>query len=312
MAVRTPLYFVSGNLREMDAGMITDLQNLAIYEYAQNPSVTLSVSGSSGNLTSINDTRLQAGSSLTNSSTFPAEAATPEPGTVTVSYQRVLKTAATITATVDTGKTFPLYYNSGGDLQHMNATDFIDTFITPAITTLTSGSTTTSQGGTYLVSTSTSVAGAALVSATPIFTDTRADTSLYSAAGIPEDLDQPQTITNYYLHQITGPTEPTLTTFPLYADSNNNIKEYSQAEIASVLASYIRREAASSVLGNSVDYNFDGSGTARGSSIANTILIGGVGNYSTFQAGADDYRAQEFPDGSPSTANTYVFKINKV
>jgi hypothetical protein len=312
MAVRTPLYFVSGNLREMDAGMITDLQNLAIYEYAQNPSVTLSVSGSSGNLTSINDTRLQAGSSLTNVSTFPSEAATAEPSTVTVSYQRILKTAATVTATVDTGKTFPLYYNSAGNLQHMNATDFIDTFIAPAITTLTSGSTTTSQGGTYLVSTSTSVAGAALVSATPIFTDTRADTSLYSAAGIPEDLDQPQTITNYYLHQITGPTEPTLTTFPLYADSNNNIKEYSQAEIASVLASYIRREAASSVLGNSVDYNFDGTGTARGSSIANTILIGGAGNYQTFQAGADDYRAQEFPDGSPSTANTYIFKINKV
>lgn len=311
MAVRTPLYYVSGNLREMDAGMITALQNLAIYEYSQNPSVTLSVSGSSGNLTSINDTRLQAGSSLTNPSSFPAEAATPEPGTVTVTYQRVLKTAATVTATVDTGKTFPLYYNSAGNLQHMNVTDFIDTFIAPAITTLTSGSTTTSQGGTYLVSTSTSVAGSTLVSATPIFTDTRADTSLYSAAGIAETLDQPQTITNYYLHQITG-AAVTLTTFPLYADSNNNIKEYSQAEIASVLSDYVRREAASSVLGNSIDYNFDGSGTARGSSIVNTILTGGTGNYQTFQAGADDYRAQEFPDGSPSTANTYVFKINKV
>ena len=312
MAVRTPLYFVSGNLREMDAGMITALKDLAIYEYSQNPSVSLSVSGSSGNLTSINDTRLQAGSSLTNPSTFPAEAATAEPSTVTIAYQRILKTAATVTATVDTGKTFPLYYNSAGNLQHMNATDFIDTFIAPAITILTSGSTTTSQGGTYLVSTSLSVAGATLVSATPIFTDTRADTSLYSSSSIPEDLDQPQTITNYYLHQITGSTEPTLTTFPLYADSNNNIKEYSQAEIASVLADYIRREAASSVLGNSVDYNFDGTGTARGSSIANTILIGGAGNYQTFQAGADDYRAQEFPDGSPSTANTYIFKINKV
>jgi hypothetical protein len=194
----------------------------------------------------------------------------------------------------------------------MNVTDFIDTFITPAITTLTSGSTTTSQGGTYLVSTSLSVAGASLVSATPIFTDTRADTTLYSAGGIPEDLDQPQTITNYYLHQIEGATEPTLTIFPLYADSNNNIKEYSQAEIASILSDYIRREAATSVLGNSVDYNFDGAGTARGSSIANTILVGGAGNYQTFQAGADDYRAQEFPDGSPSTAATYIFKINKV
>ena len=313
MAVRTPLYYVSGNLREMNAGMITALQNLAIYEYAQNPSVTLSVTGSSGNLTSINDTRLQAGASSTNVSAFPSEATTAEPSTVTVAYQRLLKTAATVTATVDTGKTFPLYYNSGGNLQHMNATDFIDTFISPAITTLTSGSTTTLQGGTYLISTSTSVSGATLVSSTPVFTDTRADTSLYSAAGIAETLDQPTTITDYYLHQVNGAgTAPTLTQVPLYADANNNIKEYSQEEIASVLSSYIRREAASSVLGNSIDYNIDGSGTARGSSMVNTILTGGSGNYQTFQAGADDYRAQEFPNGSPTTANTYVFKINKV
>ena len=313
MTARTPLYALgNGDIREMDAGMITALQNLAIYEYSQNPSVTLSVSGSSGNLTPINDTRLRAGATSTSVSTFPIETTTAEPEIVTISYQRLLKTNATITATVDTGKTFPLYYNSAGNLQHMNATDFIDTFIAPAITTLTSGSTTTSQGGTYLVSTSTSVAGAALVSATPIFTDTRADTSLYSSIDIPEELDQPTTIQNYYLHQIIGSSEPILTNLPVYADENNNVKEYTQLEIAAVLASYIRREAASSVLGNSINYNFDGTGTARGSSIANTILIGGSGNYQTFQAGADDYRAQEFPNGSPSTANTYEFKINKV
>ena len=311
MAVRTPLYFVSGNLREMDAGMITALQNLAIYQYAQNPSVTLSVSGSSGNLTSINDTRLQAGAALTSATAFPTEATTAEPSTVTVAYQRILQTAATVTPTVDTGKLFPLYYNSGGNLQHMNTTDFIDTFIAPAITILTSGSTTTSQGGTYFLSTSESVAGASLVSSTPVFTDTRADTSLYSSAGIPEALDQPTTITNYYLHIVIG-AEVTLSQVPLYADSNNNVKEFSQAEIATLLADYIRREAASSVLGNQIQYNFDGSGTARGSSVANTILIGGLGNYQTLQVGADDYRAQEFPNGSPSTANTYIFKINKV
>ena len=313
MAVRTPLRATAtGDIKEMDAGMITDLVNLAIYEYSINPSVTLSVSGSSGNLTTINDTRLQAGASLTNVSSFPAEATTAEPSTVTVAYQRILKTNATVTATVDTGKTFPLYYNSGGNLQHMNATDFIDTFIAPAITILTSGSTTTSQGGTYTISTATSVAGATLVSATPIFTDTRADTSLYSSAGIPEALDQPTTIQNYYLHQVTGTSEPTLTNLPVYADSNNNVKEYTQVEIAAVLSSYIRREASSSVLANLIDYNIDGTGTARGSSIVNTILVGGAGNYQTLQVGADDYRAQEFPNGSPSTANTYVFKINKV
>ena len=311
MAVRTPLYFVSGNLREMDAGMITDLQNLAIYQYSLNPSQQLSVTGSSGNLTAINDTRLQAGAASTSVTAFPSEATTAEPSTVTVAYQRILQTAATITPTVDTGKLFPLYYNSGGNLQHMNTTDFIDTFIAPAITILTSGSTTTQQGGTYFLSTSLSVAGASLVSSTPVFTDTRADTSLYTAATIPEDLDQPTTITNYYLHILTGAVV-TLSQVPLYADSNNNIKEFSQAEIATLLADYIRKEAASSVLGNQIQYNFDGSGTARGSSVANTILIGGLGNYQTLQVGADDYRAQEFPNGSPSTANTYIFKINKV
>ena len=311
MAVRTPLYFVSGNLREMDAGMITDLQNLAIYQYSLNPSQQLSVTGSSGNLTAINDTRLQAGAALTSATAFPSEATTAEPNTVTVSYQRILQTAATITPTVDTGKLFPLYYNSGGNLQHMNTTDFIDTFIAPAITILTSGSTTTQQGGTYFLSTSLSVAGASLVSSTPVFTDTRADTSLYTAATIPEDLDQPTTITNYYLHILIG-SEVTLSQVPLYADSNNNIKEFSQAEIATLLADYIRKEAASSVLGNQIQYNFDGSGTARGSSAVNTILTGGLGNYQTFFAGVDDYRAQEFPNGSPTTANTYVFKINKV
>ena len=111
MAVRTPLYFVSGNLREMDAGMITDLQNLAIYQYSLNPSQQLSVTGSSGNLTAINDTRLQAGAASTSVTAFPSEATTAEPSTVTVAYQRILQTAATITPTVDTGKLFPLYYN---------------------------------------------------------------------------------------------------------------------------------------------------------------------------------------------------------
>jgi hypothetical protein len=41
------------------------------------------------------------------------------------------------------------------------------------------------------------------------------------------------------------------------------------------------------------------------------ILTGGTGNYQTNFINADDYRAQEFPDGSPATANTYTFNINK-
>jgi hypothetical protein len=44
--------------------------------------------------------------------------------------------------------------------------------------------------------------------------------------------------------------------------------------------------------------------------MADTILSGS-GNYQTYQAGADDYRAQEFPTGSTTTSNTYYLKINK-
>jgi hypothetical protein len=291
--------------------MISNIIDLAVYQYSLNPSVTLSVSGSGGNLTSINDTRLQAGAYSTNVSSFPSEATTAEPSIVTVAYQRITKTNASVTPTSDTGKTFPLYYTSGGNLQHMSVTDFRDTFIHPAIDKLILGTTTTLQGGTYFVSTTTSVSGATLVSSTPIFVDTRANTSLYTAAGIPETLDQPTTITSYYLHRING-SSITLTQVPLYADASNNIKQFSQAEISSLLAEYVRQSASASSLGYQITYNIGATGNTRGSAIINTILTGGSGNYQTFQAGADDYRAQEFPDGTPNTANTYTFRINKV
>ena len=82
----------------------------------------------------------------------------------------------------------PAYYNSSGQIQAMNLQDVKDTFLHPAIDLLTTGSTTTQQAGTYTISTSTSLTGATNVS-TPIFSDTRADTSLYTAGGIGETLD---------------------------------------------------------------------------------------------------------------------------
>ena len=310
MAVRTPLYYDSGNLREMNASMIDDIVDLAVYQYSLDPSVTLTVAGSGGNLTSINDTRLQAGAASTSTTAFPSEATTAEPSTVTVAYQRVTRTNASVTPTSDTGKTFPLYYNAGGNLQHMTVTDFNDTFIHPAIDKLVLGTATPLQGGTYFVSTSLSVSGATLVSSTPIFADTRADTTLYTAGGIAETLDQPTTITNYYLHRNNG-ANITLSQVPLYADGSNNIREYSQAEIASLLQEYIRDGAAGSSTGYQISYNINGAGTVVGTSMINTIL-NGSGNYQTRFVNADDYRAQEFPDGTPITADTYTFRINKV
>ena len=39
--------------------------------------------------------------------------------------------------------------------------------------------------------------------------------------------------------------------------------------------------------------------------------LSGTGDYQTHLVGGDDYRAQEFPDGTPTTINTYYLRINK-
>lgn len=310
MTVRNPLYYNGSQLQEMKSTDITALQSLAVYYYSQNPSRTLGVVGSGGDLTSIDDTRLQAGAMSSGSGSFPSEATTAEPSLVTVSYQRITQSAGSVTTTTDTGKTFPVYWN-GTQVQAMTETDFIDTFVYPAVNLLAAGTTTTDQAGTYFISTSSSVAGSTLVSSTPVFSDTRADTSLYSASGIAETLDQPQTINNYYLHQIDGVlTQPPQ--FPLYVDGSNNLKQYSVSGIGELMAEFVRDQVVNSSTGYQISYNIDGSiGTARGTAMVNTQLTGGSGNYQTRFVAANDYRAQEFPDGTPSTVNTYTFKIQK-
>jgi len=312
MAVRKPLYEVSGNLREMSTAMVDSIVDQVIYQYSLNPSVTLSVVGSGGNLGTITDTRKQAGSYSTSTTAFPNEATTAEPSTVTVSYSKINQTTATVTPTTDTGKIWPSYYNASGQIQAMNLQDVKDTFLHPAIDLLTAATTTTQQAGTYFISSSSSVAGATEVSgsATAIFTDTRADTSLYTAGGIPETLDQPTTITNYYLHRVNG-SAPTFT-LPYYVNASNNIQQFTSATFNSLVQEWIRYTAASSADGYSISYNLgtSGSGNTRGSGMGDTIL-NGSGNYQQLYVNTDDYRAQEFPDGTAVTANTYYLRINK-
>ena len=310
MTVRVPLLYNGSQLQQAKTSDLNNLYSLAVYYYSLNPSRVLSVSGSGGNLTSIDDTRLQAGAASTASGSFPSEATTAEPSVVTVSYQRITQTTQTANITTsDTGKTFPVYW-TGTQIRAMTETDFVDTFILPAINLLSAATTTSDQAGTYHIATSDSVSGSTLVSSTPVFTDTRADTSLYSADEIGETLDQPQTITNYYLHLITG----VLGTFnpPLQIDSNNDLQQYSTANLGALMQEYIRHHVVNNSAGNQISYNIDGSiGNLRGSAIVNTQLTGGSGNYQTRFVSGSDYRAQEFPDGTPSTVNTYSFKIQK-
>ena len=305
MAVRQPLYYNGSNqIQAMTTAMVDEIVDQIVYQYSQNPSVTLSVVGSSGSLDAMNDTRLQAGAASTSTTAFPSEATTAEPSVVTVSYDKITETRATVTPTTDTGKTWPVYYNSSNQIQAMNLQDVKDTFLHPAIDLLTSGSTGTQQGGTYHITTSSSGA----VSATAVFANTQADTSLYTAGGIGETLDQPTTLTSYYLHQLAG--SDTSYTLPLFVTGSDMLQSFPEATFESLMQEWIRYTAVSSTDGYSISYNIGGSGNNRGSGMADTRL-NGSGNYQTRFVNTDDYRAQEFPNGTATTINTYYLKINK-
>ena len=309
MAVRSPLYYNSGNLQEMTSTMVNEVIDQIVYQYSLNPSVVLSVVGTGGNLDAITDTRLQAGASSSSVSAFPSEATTAEPSVVTVTYDKISETRATITPTSDTGKTWPVYYTSGGAIQSMNLQDVKDTFLHPAIDLLTAATTTTQQAGTHFISSATSVSGSTRVSATPVFTDTRANAAAYTAGGIGETQDQPTTITNYYLYTVNG--SDTSYTAPLFIEGSNNLQIYPDATFETLMQEWIKYTAVSSTDGYSFAYNVgtSGSGEIRGSGMADTKLNGST--YRTRFVNADDYRTQEHPSGSAVTQNTYYLRINK-
>ena len=313
MTARSPLWYNSGNLQEMTSDEIVEWQAAAIYVYAQSPTSVLTVVGGSGNLAAMSDTRKTAGASSTNVSAFVAEGSTAEPGTTTVSYDKVTQTLTTsgIGQTTDSSNiSYPVYYDGSGNIQAMSLTDFRDTFIAPAITLMVSGSESNNTGGTYTITTSsTAAAGYTNVSTTPVFIDTRANTAAYTAAGIPETLDQPTTITSYYLHRRNG-ADSTPTRNLLLINGDNDLQEGATATMKSLIGNWIRYDAANTV-GQKITYTMATSGgSTRGTAIVDTRL-NGAGNYQQKLINADDYRSQEFPNGSAATITTYNLRIAK-
>ena len=309
MSVRAPLYNNSGNIQEMTTAMVDEVVDQIVYQYSLSPSVALSVVSSGGSLGTISDTRLQAGASTTDATNFDTAGETPNVSTVTVNYAKIDSSTASITPTTDTGTTWPLYYNSSGQIQAMNLTDIKDTFLHPAIDLLSAATTTSQQAGTHFISSATSVTGSTRVSATPVFSDTRANAAAYTAGGIGETQDQPTTITNYYLYTVDG--SDTSYTAPFFINGSNNLQVFAEATFESLIQEWIRYTAASSTDGYAISYNLgtSGSGNERGSGMADTKL-----NSSTYAqrfVDANDYRTQEFPSGSAVTQNTYYLRINK-
>ena len=318
MAVRSPLYFSGGNLIELSSGEINEWRQKAIYQYSLDPTAVLTVVANSGALIdAMSDTRTQAGAASQSASAFVYASGTAEPSTVTVSYDKVnlaYTASGSIGQTTDTGTSFPVYYdNDTGAIRAMNLTDFLDTFIYPSIITMADSTESSDTAGTYTVTTSaTAASNYTKVSAddTPIFTDTRADTSAYSAAGIPETLDQPTTVTNYYLHRRNG-SDLTPTRTPVSIDGSNNIQVFSTSTLADLLGDWLRYTAAHDTSGYKLSYNIgtSGSGSVRGSTMTDTKLDG-AGLFAQLQVNIDDYRSQEFPNGTAQNISLYNLRIH--
>ena len=300
----------------MSSAEVTAWVDHICYLYGGNPSVTLTVdTGSAQNLQAMSDTRLQAGAVSTNASAFVAEGTTAEPGTVTVTYDRVAQTYASISPTSDTGTTWPVYFDSSSkSIIAMSLADIKDTFLHPAIDKLIAASESDTTAGTFTVTTSaTAATGYTNISTDAIFTDTRADTSAYAASGIPETLDQPTTVTNYFLHRRNQGSDGfgSLATPLIIADSGQTLTaQTTEAVIEGLFLEWIRETASESGDGYQIVYSLATSGgNTRGTAMVDTRL-NGSGNYQTRQVG-DDYRSQEFPNGSAATITTYNLRITK-
>ncbi len=98
---------------------------------------------------------------------------------------------------------------------------------------------------------------------------------------------------------------------PLFLNSDGHLQTYDTATWKGYLRAWMRETASEGSGNHRIKYQYSDGGTQRGTGMVNTIL-NGSGNYQTFQGGGnDDYRAQEFPNGSATTAATHTFEITK-
>tara|TARA_B100000131_G_scaffold283647_1_gene291718 strand:+ start:21209 stop:22165 length:957 start_codon:yes stop_codon:yes gene_type:complete len=315
MAVRRPLFYDGSSIKEMTSAMVTEIQTRCVYAYGSNPSALLTVVGSSGTLSSMTDTRKQAGAGTESfgdgdgvhgdGGDFPSSSAS---STITgATFDKISQVNATVSAPTDTNnKLYPVYYDGSGTIQAMTATDMFDTFFTQAIDLLVDGS---DRAGTFRIHTATSLSDHTLIGG-PVFTDTRANAAAYTSGGIPETRDQPQDITNYYLFRTNQGTAPAITQ-PLQITTGNDLQAYPLTSFDAMLLAELRHYTVNTS-GSKITYSINGSGNNRGSGMVDTKLDGN--NPQTRIVGTSGqsdtvYRSQQFPSGTPQTISTYFLKI---
>jgi hypothetical protein len=255
MAQRRPLYFdSSGNLRTYKSTHINSLRTEFVRQYALDPSVILTVTPGTGNLNTLQDTRLQAGSALINTDFFPPENTTPEPSIVTVNYRNVTQTYDNLSKYLsEYSERKLLYYdNNTTSVRTFSTADLVDTFLNPVLNgMLSTNIDSTVSGGTYYLSFTRFLSEDTLISSTPVHLDTRADPSAYNAASIPTPLDSPVDNLGSYLYRIDPPPSQTFP-IPIYVKSDGNLRSFAREDFEIDIRHIIRNYIA-----DNIEYELD-------------------------------------------------------
>ena len=321
MAVVKPLFINSdNNLQEMTDAQVLLHKQKAIYQYSLDPSALLTVVSNSGaNMAAITDTRLRSGVSVVSVSADPSASTSAPSATTDVSFDKInfaYDTSSGQTEDSD-NRAFPIYRNSDGDIRAMSLSDMKDTFLHPAIDLMVVADTDNDDpnvAGTYRIHTVSSLTGFTEVSGagTAIFTDT---TSTGFAAGSIGTAGTTQegsssSVQSFFLLRRNGTDVDTNSIKLAQINSDGDIQEYSDGG-TELLGNWLKFTAGQSGDGYKITYAIGASvsGTQRGSAITNKQLGSTV--TSTTLVDANDYRAQQFPSGSATVTNTYLFKINK-
>lgn len=330
MTVRRPLKLDGTGIKEMTDAEIEKIVNKTMYLYGSNPSSTLTVGSADtggtdlGTLNSMVDTIQRAGASTSGDGNenadpdddYATEAATPNASPANLATYELMygmhKTAATL-ADSDNLR-FPIYFYTSGNptIQSFTVADFNDTFITPAINKLVDG---TDRPGVYKIHTAETLSGHTKIGTVPVFKDHRQDTTLFTAAGIPEAVDQTTVINNYWLMRKDADSDVSYTA-PMKINKPNEMIEYSTADFNAILTEGVRAHRS----GNRIYYQVEdsagfGNGFVRGSTMTDTRLDGS--NYQTRKdtgaAGDSDdlYLTQEFPSGTAQTIKQYYLRVYK-
>jgi hypothetical protein len=330
MAVRYPLKLDTGDhLREMSSSELESVRLNVALSYCINPSVSLSVVSSGGNLGKVQeDWRFDVGvmaQSVRPLVESTVRANNPLVGVQAAVYSTINQNVGSESQISDTGSIrFPVYYD-GSDIRAMNRTDFYDTFIYPAISSYLM------QGGfIYTTSTSTSTGTHYRVSTTPIHQDTRwyiANQSSYGLTTTPLPVSSGvffRTENRTYLLQRDQSANFDFDMMYINENGSNylNLDAFDGSDFETIARQAIRY-AVLYQSGYRLRYQIDGHsfledfGNSTGVSCGGIVdtaynMVPGPGmtgipSYFRYQVNADDYRAQLVPNASYGIATRTSF-----